>query len=206
LADLDVADARFVDLRPEPVEHDRGDVDRHDATALWRDREGELPGSGADVDDDGAPVEAQAPQQRDLGRRVGVHLRVVPTGVGRVEVLAPGVRDLVQQPAGEPLAARHVAHDGSLADASIRSPQRERLIAERERACGVAFPASVVAWFALDGAERLFHDNSNEDRLLAREELGDPDETRHGSLQVAIDQFDEPLDEIGWLWERFRRR
>src|SRR3954463_11311097 len=38
---------------------------------------------------------------------------------------------------------------------AVRSPQRERLIAERERACGVAFPASVVAWFALDGAERL---------------------------------------------------
>jgi hypothetical protein len=118
--------------------------------------------------------------------------------------------------------ARHGAALDMLGSQAVRSPQRERLIAERERACGVAFPASVVAWFALDGAEQLFHDNSNEDRLVALEELGDPDETRHGYLQVAIenqavvafyvrldegedppvydnnDQFDEPLDEISW--------
>jgi hypothetical protein len=66
-----------------------------------------------------------------------------------------------------------------------RSPARERLIARRERACGVAFPAAVVEWFGLDDAHRLFEDNSNQDRLEELDELGDPAETRQGYLRVA---------------------
>jgi len=69
----------------------------------------------------------------------------------------------------------------------IRSPARERAIAERERLCGVKFPAAVVEWFALADAERLFHENSNEDDLVTLAELGDPEETRQGYLRVAIE-------------------
>ena len=68
-----------------------------------------------------------------------------------------------------------------------RSPERARLIAEREQLCGVTFPPAVVEWFALEDSHRLFHDNSNEDRLEALEELGDPAETRQGYLCVGIE-------------------
>src|SRR4051794_10022023 len=68
-----------------------------------------------------------------------------------------------------------------------RSPERERLIAGRERDCDAAFPAAVVEWFALQDAHELFHDNSNQDRLEALEELGDPRETRQGYLRVALE-------------------
>jgi hypothetical protein len=67
------------------------------------------------------------------------------------------------------------------------SPERRRLIAEREHACGVAFPPSVVEWFALEDAAALFHDNSNEDRLEPLESLGEPAETRQGYLRVAVE-------------------
>jgi len=67
------------------------------------------------------------------------------------------------------------------------SPERQRLIAERERACEVAFPPSVVEWFALEDADALFHDNSNEDRLAPLESLGEPAETRQGYLRVAVE-------------------
>ena len=71
--------------------------------------------------------------------------------------------------------------------AAGRSPQRERALAERERHNGVPFPAAVVEWFSLEDGDRLFHDNSNQDRLEALEQLGDPDETRQGYLRVAIE-------------------
>jgi hypothetical protein len=68
-----------------------------------------------------------------------------------------------------------------------RSPERSRLIAERERLCGVAFPPAVVEWFAQEESDRLFHANSNEDSLEALETLGDPAETRQGYLRVGIE-------------------
>jgi hypothetical protein len=68
-----------------------------------------------------------------------------------------------------------------------RSPERERVLAERERHNGVSFPAAVTEWFALEDGDRLFHEKSNQDRLEALEELGDPDETRQGYLRVAIE-------------------
>jgi hypothetical protein len=110
------------------------------------------------------------------------------------------------------------------------SPERLRLIAERERACGVPFPPSVVEWFALEDAAALFHDNSNHDRLEPLESLGDPAETRQGYLCVAVenqgvvafyvrlDEGDDPpvydnndefhqedLSRIAWnrLWDSF---
>ena len=68
-----------------------------------------------------------------------------------------------------------------------RSPERARLIAEREALCGVTFPPAVVEWFALEDGDRLFHDYSNHDRLEALEQLGDPAETRQGYLRVGIE-------------------
>jgi hypothetical protein len=116
----------------------------------------------------------------------------------------------------------HEAALDMLGSHAVRSPEREQLIAERERACGVTFPAAVVEWFALEGAEELFEHYSNEDRLTPLEELGDPEDTRQGYLEVAIenqavvafyvrldegddppvydnnDEFGEPLDEVNW--------
>jgi hypothetical protein len=67
------------------------------------------------------------------------------------------------------------------------SPERQRLIAERERARGVAFPSSVVEWFALEDAADVFHDNSNHDSLVPLAQLGDPAEVRQGYLRVALE-------------------
>jgi len=64
---------------------------------------------------------------------------------------------------------------------------RVAAIEERERVCGTRFPASVREWFAVQAAEALFHDNTNEDRLEKLEELGDPAETRQGYLRVATE-------------------
>jgi Transposase IS66 family len=64
---------------------------------------------------------------------------------------------------------------------------RLAVIEERERVCGVRFPASVREWFAVQGAEALFHDNTNEDDLEKLEELGDSAETRQGYLRVATE-------------------
>jgi hypothetical protein len=58
------------------------------------------------------------------------------------------------------------------------APERQRLIAERERACGVAFPPAVVEWFALEPAH---------DRFEPLEQLGDADDTRQGRLRVALE-------------------
>lgn len=84
-------------------------------------------------------------------------------------------------------AAYHRAALEMLGVPARRSPERERLIAERERVCGVAFPPAVVEWFAQEDSHRLFHDHSNEDDLEALEALGDPAETRQGYLRVAIE-------------------
>jgi hypothetical protein len=67
------------------------------------------------------------------------------------------------------------------------SLERQRLIAARERACGAAFPPSVVEWFALEHADALFYDNSNQDSLEPLESLGEPAETRQGYLRVALE-------------------
>ena len=67
LLDVDVVTRRRVDLGSQPVEHHRRDVDRHDAAAPRRDRERELSGAGAHVDDDGSTRQpARGAQERDL--------------------------------------------------------------------------------------------------------------------------------------------
>jgi hypothetical protein len=65
--------------------------------------------------------------------------------------------------------------------------ERAALLEERERLCGVRFPASVREWFAVQHAEALFHHNTNEDHLEELAKLGSPDETAQGSLRVATE-------------------
>lgn len=64
---------------------------------------------------------------------------------------------------------------------------RVAAIEERERVCGMRFPASVREWFAVQDAEALFHDNTNNDHLEKLQKLGDPAETRQGYLRVATE-------------------
>ena len=96
LLDLDVVDRRRVDLRSQPVEHHRRDVDRHDAAAPRRDRERELSGAGAHVDDDGVLRHPEVAQESDLVGGRAVLLAVVPADVFGIEVLATGGGDLVE--------------------------------------------------------------------------------------------------------------
>ncbi len=56
---------------------------------------------------------------------------------------------------------------------------------EREKACGMNFPASVREWFALKDAESLFETYTSPDFLVPIEELGKPNETAQGYLCVA---------------------
>lgn len=67
-------------------------------------------------------------------------------------------------------------------------------IEARERICGAQYPASVREWFALENAEALFHDNTNDDHLIELAELGDPAETKQGYLHVA----NENQGVVGW--------
>jgi hypothetical protein len=64
---------------------------------------------------------------------------------------------------------------------------RAALIEERERLCGVRFPASVREWFTVQDAEALFHDNTNDDHLEKLVELGAAAETSQGYLRVATE-------------------
>ncbi len=65
--------------------------------------------------------------------------------------------------------------------------ERLAAIEERERVCGTRFPASVREWFAVQDAEALFHDNTNDDHLEKLAELGNPAETHQGYLRVATE-------------------
>lgn len=56
------------------------------------------------------------------------------------------------------------------------------MLDERERACGVKFPASVREWFALPAADN-FCMGHNYMRNIR--DLGDPEHTQHGWLKVA---------------------
>src|SRR5262245_30494683 len=61
------------------------------------------------------------------------------------------------------------------------------IIEERERACGVRFPASVREWFAIESAEKLFYENTNQDHLEKLSDLGNPKEIAQGYLRVATE-------------------
>jgi hypothetical protein len=62
---------------------------------------------------------------------------------------------------------------------------RLAVIAERERACGARFPASVREWFSIEAAEAVFHENTNQDHLEELDKLGKPEEATQGYLRVA---------------------
>jgi hypothetical protein len=108
-------------------------------------------------------------------------------------------------------------------------PRRLGVIQGRERLCGVRFPAAVKEWFAVEGVEALFHDNTNHDHLQKVGELGDPREAAQGYLRVARenqavvawyvrleegddppvydnnDEWNEDLSETNWqlCWQSF---
>jgi len=67
------------------------------------------------------------------------------------------------------------------------SGERLAAIKERESVCGVCFPASVNEWFAIEKAERLFYDNTNQDDLTGLRELGVPSETAQGYVRIATE-------------------
>jgi hypothetical protein len=64
---------------------------------------------------------------------------------------------------------------------------RVALIEERERACGVRFPASVREWFAIESAEGLFYRKTNNDHLEELANLGDPRDLAQGYLKIATE-------------------
>jgi hypothetical protein len=68
----------------------------------------------------------------------------------------------------------------------VVSPSRLAAVRAREQACGHRFPASVVEWWSLEGAEDLFHDHTGGEWLTPLEELGnDADQLGLGFLCVA---------------------
>jgi hypothetical protein len=76
----------------------------------------------------------------------------------------------------------------------VVSEDRLAIIWERESQCGTVFPASVREWFAIEGAESIFYDNSNQDHLTKLQDLGVPVETSQGYLRVAT----ENQAVVGW--------
>jgi hypothetical protein len=88
--------------------------------------------------------------------------------------------------------------------APVVSPQRQARIAERERICGVRFPAAVTEWMSIEGIEALFFKNTNNDYLPSlrnrADEFGRPEHTEQGYLCVAYENqavilWYIPLDE-----------
>ena len=69
----------------------------------------------------------------------------------------------------------------------VPSLNRLATIEERERICGARFPEAVREWFAIESAESLFYENSNQDELTKVEELGDPAEVAQGYLRIATE-------------------
>ena len=76
----------------------------------------------------------------------------------------------------------------------VASADQQAFIAERERVCGIRFPASVTEWMGLRGVETLFYEKTNNDFLPFAGNgpewsrifpLGDPDQIRQGYLCVA---------------------
>ncbi len=69
----------------------------------------------------------------------------------------------------------------------VLSVDRVATLDERERVCQTKFPASVREWFAVQNAEAVFRDHSNDDLLETLDKLGNPDDTRQGYLRVATE-------------------
>lgn len=92
--------------------------------------------------------------------------------------------------------AHHRALFAMLDVAPVVSGPFAAILAEREQALGVRFPASVVEFLRLRGAFGLFESNSDEDSLIGGvynaddrtrlRALGTPRDVGHGHLRVAI--------------------
>lgn len=102
--DLHVGGAPRCQLRVQHVPHHRRDIDGDHPRTDLRDRQRELPGARAEVDDTGGTVQAVPLQEEHLVRSPGVLLRVIAPHVVSVEVLPAGAADLVQQPSRTGLA------------------------------------------------------------------------------------------------------
>ena len=109
--DLDVVEAAGCHLAMEHVDHRRRHVDGDDATAVRGDGDCKHTGPGTEVDHGRVAIEAVLAKDVDIGRRVVLRLRFVSRDVRLVEVLLPGVRQLVQHPVG---------HAASVHDRSAR--------------------------------------------------------------------------------------
>lgn len=68
----------------------------------------------------------------------------------------------------------------------VISETAQALIAEREKACGVTFPASVKEYFSVEGAVKLFGQQTPH-YLTLLNELGKPEEVAQGYLHVATE-------------------
>lgn len=104
-----------------------------------------------------------------------------------------GFEPVAQAPTSKPRSARRarLAFHQRVCDAldfvPARSKQRAAALEKREAASGVTFPASVKEWFGLEGVHELFREHTNEDALVALDELGGREEARQGYLRVAIE-------------------
>ena len=74
------------------------------------------------------------------------------------------------------------------------SADRLRALRAHEERCGVAFPASIVEWFALEDAEAIFADHTTPDYLVGLDDLADPAMIGQGYLAVA----DENQGVVAW--------
>ncbi len=61
-----------------------------------------------------------------------------------------------------------------------------QVIEKRETACGITFPLAVKEWYSIEGAIKLFEENT-EHYLTPLEELGNSEEIFHGYLTVAVE-------------------
>lgn len=69
----------------------------------------------------------------------------------------------------------------------VISPAAQAIIAEREKLCGITFPASVKEYFSLEGAAEIFENQASPDYLVQLKELGNPEEVAEGYLKVAYE-------------------
>jgi hypothetical protein len=74
------------------------------------------------------------------------------------------------------------------------SAARLRALRDHEVRCGIALPASIIEWFALEDAEAIFADHTTPDYLAVLEDLADPAMIDQGYLAVA----DENQGVVAW--------
>ena len=58
----------------------------------------------------------------------------------------------------------------------VFSPEAAALLAQRQEACGVTFPAAITEWYSLDAAVEILAQHSHEDHPVSLAELGMVDE------------------------------